>query len=325
MYKYDVNRGLYKIKTRAQKLSVRVGTGMAALLTGVVFALAPAGAAPTVIYNNIPSPQPGNMPSQAFEAQSASEFGGQVSFAGAARLNPKVTVLMSSWGCQAGHWFSGDCSTTPGATFSEPVTLNVYNVGAGNTVGTKIGTVTQTFQIPYRPSASPTCGDGRWSDGTDCFNGYATPISFNVSGLTLPNNAIISVAYNTTHFGYAPIGEGAACYTSAGGCGYDSLNVALTYPPTVGTVPNPSDAYLNSSWSGAYCDNGVSGTGSFRLDSGCWTGYQPAFKVEVNSASAADECKNNGWKSMTNPGPFKNQGDCVSYFATNAKNLPNGQ
>jgi hypothetical protein len=37
-----------------------------------------------------------------------------------------------------------------------------------------------------------------------------------------------------------------------------------------------------------------------------------------------DSCKNNGWKSMTNPGPFKNQGDCVSYFATNGKNLPNG-
>jgi hypothetical protein len=320
MYKYDVNRGLYKIKTRAQKLSVRVGTGMAALLTGVVFALAPAGAAPSAIYNNIPNPQPGNLPSEAFEATGTSEFGGQVQFAGTARTNPKVTVLMSSWGCQTGHWYSGDCATTPGSTFSVPVTLNVYNVGSGNSVGSLLTTTTQTFQIPYRPSASPTCGDGRWSDGTTCFNGYATPISFDLTGVTLPNNAIVSVAYNTSHYGYAPIGQSAACYTSGGGCGYDSLNVALTYPPTVGTVPNPDDAYLRTQYGS--CTGGS--IDPFNIDAGCWTGYQPAIKVEVN-IPAKDDCKNNGWKSMTNPGPFKNQGDCVSYFATNAKNLPNGQ
>jgi hypothetical protein len=29
-----------------------------------------------------------------------------------------------------------------------------------------------------------------------------------------------------------------------------------------------------------------------------------------------DDCKNGGWKNFTfAPGPFKNQGDCVSYFA----------
>lgn len=37
---------------------------------------------------------------------------------------------------------------------------------------------------------------------------------------------------------------------------------------------------------GAYCDNGVGGTGSFRLDEGCWTGYLPAIKVEANLPTA---------------------------------------
>jgi hypothetical protein len=34
-----------------------------------------------------------------------------------------------------------------------------------------------------------------------------------------------------------------------------------------------------------------------------------------------DACKSGGWQQFTSaPGPFKNQGDCVSYFATGGKN-----
>ena len=34
--------------------------------------------------------------------------------------------------------------------------------------------------------------------------------------------------------------------------------------------------------------------------------------------TSKDDCKNGGWKTnfIYPPGPFKNQGDCVSYFAT---------
>jgi hypothetical protein len=36
---------------------------------------------------------------------------------------------------------------------------------------------------------------------------------------------------------------------------------------------------------------------------------------------SAQSCKNDGWQQFTSaPGPFKNQGDCVSYFATGGKN-----
>jgi hypothetical protein len=34
-----------------------------------------------------------------------------------------------------------------------------------------------------------------------------------------------------------------------------------------------------------------------------------------------DQCKNGGWQTF---GVFKNQGDCVSYFATHGKNGPSG-
>jgi hypothetical protein len=33
--------------------------------------------------------------------------------------------------------------------------------------------------------------------------------------------------------------------------------------------------------SAQYCDGGTGGTGTFRLDAGCWTGYQPAFQVKA--------------------------------------------
>jgi len=35
-----------------------------------------------------------------------------------------------------------------------------------------------------------------------------------------------------------------------------------------------------------------------------------------------DQCKNGGWKNFPSPpGPFKNQGQCVSYFASGGKNV----
>lgn len=48
-----------------------------------------------------------------------------------------------------------------------------------------------------------------------------------------------------------------------------------------------------------------------------------AMKVTFETA---DSCKQGGWKTMTTDfGKFKNQGDCVSYFKTNGRNLPSGQ
>ena len=42
----------------------------------------------------------------------------------------------------------------------------------------------------------------------------------------MPDEVIISIAYNTTTFGYAPIGP-SVCSATPQGCGYDSLNVGF--------------------------------------------------------------------------------------------------
>jgi len=259
-----------------------------------------------VIYDNVPSPLPGNVVSEAFQATGTSEYGGQVSFAGTRRYDPKVTVVMSSWGCESGSWTSDNCVTVPGSTFSEPITLNVYNVGTANSVGALVATQTETFNIPYRPSAnntrctgpdgaygySGTGPNGEWYDASQhtCYNGLATPISFDLSGVTLPDTAIVTVAYNTSTYGAQPYGYATSCYATSAGCGYDSLNVGLVdSTPMVGSNPAPNSDYLNSTQTWAYCDNGDSGVGQLRFDPvGSTQGwddtcpYSPAIKVTAS-------------------------------------------
>ena len=276
-------------KLRTPKRWGKAAGFSAALLIATAALAIPSASAATraPIYNNIPSTLPGNVPSVGFEATSASEFGGQVSFEGTARTNPTVKVVMSSWGCQGGTVTGNNCSTTPGATFTEPLTVRAYSVKGNNEPGTLIGAVTHTFAMPYRPSANFTrcfgADAGKWFKAGTCYNGLAFARTFSMGSLDLPNKVILSVAYNTSHNGYDPIGED-ACYTQDGGCGYDSLNVGTSgSPTTAGTQPVPNDAYQNSSQGSMYCDGGTpGGTGTFRLDATCWGGFQPAFTVTAN-------------------------------------------
>jgi hypothetical protein len=73
-------------------------------------------------------------------------------------------------------------------------------------------------------------------------------------GITVPNEVIWTVTFNTTHSGYTPIGESTICFTSPGGCAYDSLNVGSeTFPgaPYAGIDVDPDVAFV-SFWQGGY-------------------------------------------------------------------------
>ena len=244
------------------------------------------------IYNAFVKPKPGNLPSEAFEAQSASQFGDEVTFAGTNRKLKAVRLQLSSWGCQSGHWYSGNCQTGHGATFAQPITFSIYQPpSSGYGVGAVIASKTQTFNVRYRPSASKKCTGGNagewYKPGVGCFNGLAVNVKFDFSGMnvTLPSTVVYGISYNTTHYGPSPIGEGAPCYTSSGGCPYDSLNVLLASSVTVGSKPHPGTTYLSSSWSGAYCDGGAAGVSTFRLDSpssGCWGALVPAVQFTAS-------------------------------------------
>jgi hypothetical protein len=234
-----------------------------------------------VIFDNHPAVLPGNLPSLGFQATQTDEFGGAVTFAGTDRSAASATVTMSSWTCETGGWNTNDCASTPGATYSLPITFKIYNLGPSNTLGSVVATKTQVFDIPFRPSADNvncTGGNaGKWYNGSSCFNGLAFNITFNFAGEALPNSAVLGISYNTTTWGYSPLGGGPNPS--------DSLNVAVypgsgpAVPALVGSwVPDNDSVFWNTHTAANYSDGGAGGTGTFRRDTG-WAGQLPAIQI----------------------------------------------
>ena len=208
----------------------------------------------SVMYDSTPSGGlPGNLPSVGPEAYAFSSLGNKIQFAAGPRRLRNVVVTLSSWACMQGHWTKGNCYTPPGATFSQPITLTIWNADHS----TKLASSTQTFNVPYRPSASPMCVDeqghptGKWYQAAtkQCFNGLATDVTFtNFTGnVNLPDTVVYEISYNTSHYGPHPIGEGAPCSGTAAGCPYDSLNIGLSTGPSVGSDIDQTTVWTDGS------------------------------------------------------------------------------
>jgi hypothetical protein len=244
----------------------------------------------TVVYSSIPKPLHA-VASIGFEAYQGLELGDGVNLTRPGKLQ-RVRYVLTSWGCQNGAWFSGNCVTHGSPTFAVPFTVNVYAIDATmpSRVGSLLTTQTQTFDIPYRPSSDHVrCPDGQtFYSKVDaaCVHGLANVIVFDFKAprVSLPAQIIVSLVYNTTHYGPYPIGESAPCYTSSGGCGYDSLNISTDgNGGPIGSPYDPNGIFDSFTNIGEYC-GGVGPLG-FRLDTPCWTGYHPQFEVRAVSGS----------------------------------------
>ena len=184
-------------------------------------ALAATGIKSSVIFDSTnPNGPKTNIDSYGPAAYSFTSIGDKVTFDGTARSLSNVTVTLSSWACQQGSWNGKDCLTQPGATFSQPITLKITNPENGETMIS-----TKTFDIPYRPSASAKCTDanaGKWMTPSKvCKNGLANDVTFNLSGAKLPDTVVYEISFLT-------------------GGPADSLNVAVTDAPSVGTSTDTS-------------------------------------------------------------------------------------
>jgi hypothetical protein len=257
---------------------------LAIAVLGLTAASASAAIPRSVLYT---STQPGvaNLPSVGVEAYSFNQIGDEVLLRRVAKIK-SVAVTLSSWACQTGAWNTHDCQTTPGATFQTPITLNIYRAsttdpGTGETVpGDLLATVTKTFTIPYRPSASPQCSSGAWfKNGQGCFNGIAHTIAFTLTGLKtkLPKDVVWGVSYNSDNSGPEPLhGTGAP---------EDSLNVGLAPRVRAGHQRFPNGLFWDTRVAGFSCGPPFV-PGEFNLDNAggnCWTGNIPA--VQFNATS----------------------------------------
>jgi len=218
---------------RSRKLAVLVVFALVALP-----ALAAMAAPGTVIYDSHPDPLPGSIPSRAFQATQTTEFGDQIVFAAGPRELGSANVVLNSGACETGA--GPTCLTTPGATFTHPITLNLYEVDAAapTGVGALIESVAQDVAVPFRPSANPACPvPGTWGTPPNCFNGFAFTVEFDLAGVTVPDEIIFSIEYNTSTFGEPPVGTPGP---------YDSLNVGLVPAPVTGTDSDPAEVFSNS-------------------------------------------------------------------------------
>ena len=266
--------------------SVGAGTGSAAVGTSSKLVINQIG---TTVYNSTVSPLPGSMASQAFEATQTSEFGNEINLVTSSSPLANVIVTMESWTC--GNYVAIDaataagttvpaCVTTPGTSYPLPITFTIYKDAGNGVVGSAIATDTQTFNIPFRPSADLTncSGTAKWNDNAAtaalygvtadnaCHSGLANNITFNFSSqrVVLPSTVIYGISFDTDGFGPSPIGS------ALGNSPSDSLNVAVTKSdvnPTVGTDTYVGQLDMSTVTAGWYCDDGAGGVGGFRLDS----------------------------------------------------------
>jgi hypothetical protein len=252
----------------------RAVSAAVALVAVLAFAAIGAGTAGAeTVYNNVPSKLPGNFASIGLEATSSSEFGGEIELAGKARSKPTLTVVMSSWACEAGGVYEGTCKTSPKSHgFKIPVTIRVYNVG--ELEEGPIAVKTKSIKMAYRPSSDPEkCDPTTWYSAADeaCYHGYAFPISIKLGKLKkMPRRSVITVSYPHT--------SGPA----------QSLNVSVSEPSegtlSLGAQP-VEEWFVNSTWSGMYCTGtpgtlgGEGGTCSTEAEG---TNYQPVYAVSAN-------------------------------------------
>lgn len=265
-----------------------------------------------VVFNSVPAPLPGNVVSEGFECCQVREFGDAIAFpAGTGGKLTTISVVMSSWACMSGNWFTaGTCITKPGAEFSQPITMTVYEVDNTNAAqpkaGAQLASVTQAFQIPYRPSSDTAhCPDGQhwFSSATgQCYHGIAAPITFDFSGknLSLPGQIAIGVSFSTSDAGPSPLGA-RPCRATVQGCPYDSLNVSAdgsvffqAYTattggkPTASSVIDPNGVFVNylagtgcgAATPGVFQDDTTPNNGEPSTEN-CWTGLHPQLTVRA--------------------------------------------
>jgi hypothetical protein len=172
--------------------------------------------------------------------------------------------------------------------------------------------VTQTFQIPYRPSSDTRhCPSGeQWYNPRNgqCYTGLAVPITFdfshqniNTQKISTPGQVVVGIAFNTTSAGPHPLGN-KPCRSTAPGCPYDSLNVSTdgdvyTSAGSSSSLIDPNGVFFNyistanacntSTAPGVLEDDTMPTNGEPAAEF-CWTGFHPELQITAHCGDAGN-------------------------------------
>jgi hypothetical protein len=218
----------------------------------------------SISYSTLPAVLPPNLPSEGYEANGLAQFGGLIELTGNAAANIiSATLLMSN-----GAYESNFPTVGTSQGYTVPLTLNVYAVGPGDTVGSLLATETVDALIPWRPQPTSACGDDYMGSDGLCHGGSLSAVTFDLTLSQAPAQLIYGLSFDTQHYGAAPTGTAGP---------YDSLNFALSEShPSVGSNPLPGTVYLST--------GAGSGVGAFSQDTG-WAPYSGAIEFDDPAAS----------------------------------------
>ena len=230
-----------------------------------------------------------------------------------------VSTIVVSPSNNQGWIFNGDPSTSTPYEFNE----NHASIGQGSLYVQPIGSNPADKFIAAKPlNVAATSLNSVSYDFMIADNGTAA--SAQQFYLNVYTKLAGSTAYYNCRFDYVPtLGSTTNFTTVTFAAGDTSVNVgdragdAFTCPATLADMPadstisfialNVGDTSTGDVGLGGYLDNVVVTT------AGNATTYD--FETDPTVLPNKEACKHNGW--MTSEAPlFKNQGDCVSYFAT---------
>ncbi|MDB4913254.1 MAG: Ig domain protein group 1 domain protein [Gemmatimonadetes bacterium] len=242
-------------------------------------AMAASAEAQQTVYSNIPGALGPSYPSLSYQATSTSQFGNLVHLGGSYRTLNTVSVVLSTWAAASDY---PDLAAQNAAGYYHNLTLNLYNVGAGNSVGSSLGTITQSTLIQWRPEGSPVeCGSlsdyGTFHQyyGSDnvCHGGQAFVATFDFSsyGITLPEDLIVALAFNTQSYGVTPTGVNGP---------YNSLNFAIGPSTTTVGSEDADMAYIATTYPGWVPARDA----SFGADPG-WADQHPMMEISAVTAT----------------------------------------
>jgi hypothetical protein len=158
-----------------------------------------------------------------YGATQMGELGNEVTLAGGGGPLADVVVAMHNWAA---------------TTATGPLTLNIYKVGSGNSLGSLITSATQTFTLPASP------------DGGTTPSNYNATFDFTGKGIVLPSEVIYGVVNDSNE--------------DAGSSNMGSVNINLSLETA--QLPVGSDTVPYTAWTAldpTASYNGVGGPGGY--------------------------------------------------------------